>query len=79
MLGGVVQDEQLVGAKRQLGVSAAVVVGEFDFIDAGGEQFHDSAYLATDEVVRWQIDGQRDDIKQLNYFRSRWHTHYYKT
>ena len=62
----VVEDQELVVSEGKLCVSVPLVIGELDFKDAGGEGLNDSADLTAEQTLFGQIDGEGDDIEQLN-------------
>jgi hypothetical protein len=59
--GAVVEDQKLIGLKRQLRVRLALVIGELDLIGAVNE-FDDSADMAAQKVVSGDICEERDNI-----------------
>ena len=56
------QNYQLVGAKGQLCVEAANIIGKLDLIDVRGKPLDDRADLAANQPLVGVIGGQGDDI-----------------
>ncbi len=54
--------EKLVGRQGEFGVSLPVVVGEFYFVGAV-QQFHDGAYLSSQQPFRWHIREKGHDVE----------------
>ena len=62
----VVQNQELVGAERELRVSPTAIIRELDLVGVGTEDFNGRPYLAADQAVIRQIGGQGDDIEEMN-------------
>ncbi len=62
----VVQNQELVGAERELRVRPTTIIRELDLVGVGAEDFNGSPYLAADQAVIRQIGGQGDDIEEMN-------------
>jgi len=60
------QYHQLLAAQRKLRIGMAVVIGEFDFVDAGRQDLDDRSDLVADKPILWQITGKRYDVEQLD-------------
>ena len=66
-LGLVMQYQKLVFRDGELGVGAALVVGEFDFKHTGCQYLNNRANLAAQQPLVGQIAGDGDDIKRVNF------------
>lgn len=62
--GAMVQEQELAWAQGKCGVSATFVVAEFNLVGIVAEQLDDGAYLAADEAVLRQVDGECDHVEQ---------------
>lgn len=62
------QWHQLVGAEAESGVSSAVVIAEFHFVDPRGVRFDNRAHLPASQAVTWQVLKQCDDGERLERF-----------
>ncbi len=61
-----VQDEQLIGPKRELSVRTPLIVGELDFERRPVELVDDGSDLAPYERVLGKVLEQRNDIEDVD-------------
>jgi len=61
-----VQNQELVGAERELRVSPTAIIRELDLVRVGAEDFNGCPYLAAHQAVIGQIGRQGDDIEEMN-------------
>lgn len=60
------QHDELLRAKRQLGIWTTIVVREFDLINIRSKKFDDGPDLAANETAIGEVGGQRDDIEKID-------------
>ena len=61
----VVKDQQLERIERGARVRAAFMVAEFDLKNSGGQVLNYRPHLSANQIVRWDIFQQRDDIEKF--------------
>lgn len=67
LLGLVMEDQKLVFRDGELGVGAALVIGEFDFKHTRCQGLNDRANLAAQQPLVGQIAGDGNNIKRSNF------------
>jgi hypothetical protein len=68
---GIAEDDELLLLERQLGVCAALVVGEFNVENARRQGFHDGADLATNQAALGMVLKESDNVEELGLIRHR--------
>jgi hypothetical protein len=65
----IVQEHDLIGAQRKLGVGLPVIVTELDLVNAGVQHLDHGAHLTGPEFARREGFPQRHIVEQFDGFR----------